>query len=79
MAAKLLGAESARTVVIEDAISGVQAGSNGNFGLVIGVARKGNVEELRSNGADLVVNDLGDLVDSPDPTLSREWRPDAPS
>ena len=79
MAAKLLGAEPARTVVIEDAISGVQAGSNGNFGLVIGVARKGNVEELRSNGADLVVNDLGDLVDSPDPTLSREWRPDAPS
>ena len=79
MAAKLLGAESARTVVIEDAISGVQAGSNGNFGLVIGVARKGNVEELRSNGADLVVNDLGDLVDSPDPALSREWRPDAPS
>jgi beta-phosphoglucomutase family hydrolase len=79
MAAKLLGAESARTVVIEDAISGVQAGSNGNFGLVIGVARKGNVEELRSNGADLVVNDLSDLVDSPDPALSREWRPDAPS
>jgi beta-phosphoglucomutase family hydrolase len=79
MAAKLLGAEPARTVVIEDAISGVQAGSNGNFGLVIGVARKGNVEELRSNGADLVVNDLGDLVDSSDPTLSRERPSDAPS
>jgi beta-phosphoglucomutase-like phosphatase (HAD superfamily) len=46
MAAKLLGVEPARAVVIEDAISGVQAGSNGNFGLVIGVARKGNDEEL---------------------------------
>jgi beta-phosphoglucomutase family hydrolase len=62
MAAKLLGVEPARAIVIEDAISGVQAGSNGNFGLVIGVARKGNAEELRQHGADFVVNDLGELV-----------------
>src|SRR5262245_11212288 len=62
-AAKLLGAEPARAVVIEDAISGVQAGVNGNFGLVIGVARKGNADELRHHGAHLVVNDLGELVD----------------
>jgi len=63
MAARLLGVEPARTVVIEDAISGVEAGSNGNFGLVIGVARKGNAEELKHHGAHLVVNDLGELVD----------------
>jgi len=63
MAARLLGVEPARAVVIEDAISGVQAGSNGNFGLVIGVARKGNVEALKHHGAHLVVNDLGELVD----------------
>ena len=63
MAATLLGVDPARAVVIEDAIAGVQAGFNGNFGLVIGVARKGNAEELRSHGAHLVVNDLGDLVD----------------
>ena len=63
MAAKLLGVEPRRAVVIEDAISGVRAGSNGNFGLVIGVARKGNAEELRHHGAHLVVNDLGELVD----------------
>jgi beta-phosphoglucomutase family hydrolase len=63
MAAKLLGVEPIRSVVIEDAISGVQAGRKGNFGLVIGVARKGNAEELRRNGAHLVVNDLGELVD----------------
>jgi beta-phosphoglucomutase family hydrolase len=62
MAAKLLGVEPARAVVIEDAISGVEAGSNGNFGLVIGVARKGNAEELQRHGAHLVVNDLGELV-----------------
>ena len=63
IAAKLLGVEPARAVVIEDAISGVQAGSNGNFGLVIGVARKGNAEELKQHGAHLVVSDLGELVD----------------
>ena len=62
MAAKLLGVEPARAVVIEDALSGVEAGRNGNFGLVIGVARKGNADELRRHGADLVVNDLGELV-----------------
>jgi HAD superfamily hydrolase (TIGR01509 family) len=63
VAAKLLGVEPKRTVVIEDAISGVQAGFNGNFGLVIGVARKGNAEELQHHGAHLVVNDLGELID----------------
>jgi beta-phosphoglucomutase family hydrolase len=67
MAARLLGTEPARAVVIEDAISGVRAGFSGNFGLVIGVARKGNDEELRHNGAHLVVSDLGELVDPPAP------------
>jgi len=61
-AAKLLGVDPRRSVVIEDAISGIQAGSKGSFGLVIGVARKGNSEELKRHGADLVVEDLGDLV-----------------
>jgi HAD superfamily hydrolase (TIGR01509 family) len=78
-AAKLLGTEPNRTVVIEDAISGVQAGSNGSFGLVIGVARKGNAEELRRNGAHLMVSDLGELVDSTKPTMPGTRRPDAPS
>jgi beta-phosphoglucomutase family hydrolase len=68
-AAKLLGTEPNRTVVIEDAISGVQAGSNGSFGLVIGVARKGNAEELRRNGAHLVVSDLGELADPAKPAM----------
>src|SRR6201987_2575125 len=61
-AARLLGIEPTRAVVIEDAISGVEAGSAGNFGLVIGVARKENTEELRHHGAHLVVNDLGELA-----------------
>ena len=63
MGAKLLEVEPARAIVIEDAISGVEAGLAGSFGLVIGVARKGNAEELRRHGAHLVVNDLGELVD----------------
>jgi beta-phosphoglucomutase-like phosphatase (HAD superfamily) len=62
MAAKLLAVGPARAIVIEDALSGVEAGRNGNFGLVIGVARKGNADELRQHGAHLVVNDLGELV-----------------
>jgi beta-phosphoglucomutase-like phosphatase (HAD superfamily) len=61
-AARLLDVDPARAVVVEDAIAGVQAGSSGNFGLVIGVARKGDAEELRRNGAHLVVNDLAELV-----------------
>lgn len=62
-AARLLGVEPKRTVVIEDALSGVEAGSNGKFGLVVGVARKGNAEELKRHGAHLVVEDVGELVD----------------
>ena len=61
--AKLLGVEPGRAVVVEDAISGVQAGSRGHFGLVIGVARKANANELLHHGAHLVVTDLAELVD----------------
>jgi beta-phosphoglucomutase family hydrolase len=63
LAANLLGVEPKRAVVIEDAISGVEAGFGGNFGLVIGVARKGNADELKRHGAHLVVNDLAELID----------------
>jgi beta-phosphoglucomutase family hydrolase len=62
IAAKLLGVEPSRAVVVEDALSGIEAGLAGNFGLVIGVARRDNVEELRRRGAHLVVTDLGELV-----------------
>jgi beta-phosphoglucomutase family hydrolase len=62
MAAKLLGVEPSRAIVIEDAIAGVKAGYNGHFGLVIGVARSGNAEELLHSGANLTVEDLEELV-----------------
>ena len=65
--AKRLGREPASTAVVEDAVSGVQAGSRGRFGLVIGVNRQesGADEQrhaLRSGGADLVTTDLRRLV-----------------
>lgn len=56
-----LGIPYDQAVVIEDAVSGVQAGAGGNFGLVIGVARENNISELKINGADLVVTDLGEI------------------
>lgn len=61
-AAADLDATPDRTVVVEDAISGVQAGRAGAFGLVIGVDREGDPAALRDNGADIVVDDLGALV-----------------
>jgi alpha,alpha-trehalase len=61
-AARRLGVEPERTVVVEDAISGVQAGRAGGFGLVIGVDREGDAEALRKNSADIVVADLAELL-----------------
>ncbi|MFH1578294.1 MAG: trehalose-phosphatase [Candidatus Omnitrophota bacterium] len=47
-----------RSVVVEDAISGVQAGRSGGFGLVIGLARKDNEDALIENGADVAMPDI---------------------
>ena len=57
-AARELGVEPSRAVVVEDAISGVQAGKAGGFGLVIGIDRHHDPEGLRQAGADIVVEDL---------------------
>ena len=46
-AARQLGVEPARAIVVEDAIAGVRAGKKGGFGLVIGIARAGNSDALR--------------------------------
>lgn len=60
-AARQLGVKPSEAVVIEDAVSGVQAGRSGGFGLVIGIARSGNTDALRENGADVVVTDLAQI------------------
>lgn len=56
-----LGVEYHRSVVVEDAVSGVQAGRKGNFGLTLGLARENNIKELYVGGADIVVEDLEDI------------------
>jgi beta-phosphoglucomutase family hydrolase len=61
-AAERLAVDPERAVVVEDAISGVQAGRAGGFGLVVGVDRGGDPEALKNNGADVVVTDLRDLL-----------------
>ncbi|MDD5557736.1 MAG: trehalose-phosphatase [bacterium] len=60
-AARQLRVKPARAIVVEDAIAGVQAGRAGAFGLVIGVARKGDAESLLGNGADTAVEDLSQI------------------
>jgi beta-phosphoglucomutase-like phosphatase (HAD superfamily) len=41
----------------------VQAGKAGGFGFVVGVNRADQADELRAHGADIVVDDLGDLLE----------------
>ncbi|HLS44678.1 MAG TPA: HAD-IA family hydrolase [Ornithinicoccus sp.] len=61
-AAEQLGVPSSRAVVVEDAISGVQAGAAGDFGLVIGVDRGAGEQTLIDGGAEVVVRDLAELI-----------------
>lgn len=61
-AASALSADPARSVVLEDAASGVAAGRNGGFGCVVGVDRGAGASALLDAGAHLVVNDLEELV-----------------
>lgn len=62
-AAELLDVAPAEAAVFEDALSGVAAGRAGHFGSVIGVDRVGQAQALRDHGADIVVTDLGELLD----------------
>jgi beta-phosphoglucomutase family hydrolase len=61
--ARELGAEPAEAAVFEDALAGVEAGRAGDFGWVVGVDRTGQAEALARHGADVVVNDLEELME----------------
>lgn len=63
-AAELLGVPTLSCAVVEDAESGVQAGAAGAFGLVVGVDRGAGREALLGLGADIVVNELDELIPS---------------
>ena len=60
-AATRLGVNPQHAIVIEDAISGVEAGKAGSFGLVIGINRSGENSGLKDHGADIVISDLSEL------------------
>lgn len=61
-AARRLGVPPGELDLVEDAISGVQAGKAGRFATVVGVARANNGAALREAGADIVVADLGEIM-----------------
>jgi HAD superfamily hydrolase (TIGR01509 family) len=61
--ARMLGVAPAQAVVFEDALSGVAAGRAGQFGYVVGVDRVGQAEGLAAQGADVVVQDLSELLE----------------
>ncbi|MFP3579715.1 beta-phosphoglucomutase family hydrolase [Arthrobacter sp. SIMBA_036] len=60
--ARLLGVPVEECVVVEDAVSGVQAGAAADFFAVIGVDRGAGRQTLLEAGATLVVDDLSDLL-----------------
>lgn len=61
-AARQLEVEPSDSAAFDDAVPGVQAGRAGHFGCVVGVDRTGSADTLRSNGADVVVRNLADLL-----------------
>jgi len=61
-AASELGVDPGRSAIVEDSIAGVEAGRKGKFKLIIGVDRAGHGSELKKQGADIVVNDLAELL-----------------
>lgn len=69
--AKRLGANPGRCVVIDSCQTGLRAGRNGGFALVIAVDAHGDAENLLSSGADAVVADLAAVtVGSGDAAIS---------
>ena len=68
-AAERLNLRAGECVVIEDAISGVQAGRNGNFGLTLGIARNADGSLLSRFGADIIIQDLSEIC----VTDVKEW------
>ncbi|MFC2057116.1 beta-phosphoglucomutase family hydrolase [Chloroflexota bacterium] len=60
-AAKRLGVKPGETIIVEDALAGVEAGRQGKFRLVIGLDRTGDGKKLKKWGADIVVRDLSEL------------------
>ena len=61
--ARRLGVRPDQAAVFEDALAGVEAGRAGKFGHVVGVDRVGHRDALLAHGADVVVDDLSELLE----------------
>jgi HAD superfamily hydrolase (TIGR01509 family) len=64
-AARALDVEPAHAAVFEDALAGVEAGRAGRFGWVVGVDRTGQTDALQRREANVVVQDLAELLARP--------------
>ena len=62
-AAELLGVAPERSIVVEDAVTGIAAGKDGGFGFVLGIDRGDNAAALKAHGADAIVTDLADTIE----------------
>jgi beta-phosphoglucomutase family hydrolase len=62
--ARAAGVEPTAAAVFEDALVGVEAGRAGGFAIVVGVDRVGAADALKDHGADVVVRDLAELLES---------------
>jgi beta-phosphoglucomutase family hydrolase len=60
--ARRLGVRPEQAAVYEDALAGVESGRAGKFGHVIGVNRVDHRQALLDHGADIVVDDLSELL-----------------
>ncbi len=74
-AARLLAIPPEKAFAIEDALSGVEAAHRAGFGLVIGVDRAQQRESLLAHGADIVIDDLAELM--PSGTVQQDPLPEA--
>ncbi len=78
-AASELGVEPAHAAVFEDALAGVEAGRAGHFGVVVGVDRVGQAAALAEHGADVVVQDVAELLEPPVGPSGRQLDEEGPA
>ena len=76
-AAELLGLPTTACAVVEDAESGVKAGAAGEFGIVIGVDRGVGRAALEQLGADVIVDELDELIPSLPERVEGSTAPDS--
>lgn len=62
-ACRQLGVSPERTAVFETTVDGVEAGRAGKFETVVAVDQHREAPRLAAHGADLVVSDLGELLE----------------